>query len=319
VWLWHAASGRPIGPILKHLGSVNDLALSPDGKSILAGWTPQLLLRAPEVPDDLNRAANWVELVTGMTLDPRHGSIQLLDNAAWLASRERLEQAGGPPLPPMASPVTPESRPPGLAHALARVRLQKALDQNNAAWTLATSSDPKLRDPARAVELASKAVRLAPANASYQNTLGTALYRLGDWSGAIHALRMSNELDARSGLGVNAYFLAMAHLCRGEPAAARVWFDIAGRWHHRRALADLELRRFRTEAVGVLGLSPEAEPNEEHAPDDNATLARLVLQADPTAVWARTWLAESGAGRDRPSAPSADAAMPNGPEAFVRP
>jgi len=319
VWLWDAATGQPIGPTL-HPGKVVDIAFSPDGKSMLTGSPrAQLFSRAPEVPDDLDRAANWVEVVTGMSLDPRQGSIQLLDNAAWLASRERLEQAGGPPLPPVAVRATPEGRSVGLEWALSQVRAKKALEENNAAWVLAASPDPKLRDPAQAVDLARKAVKFEPKRGIYWNTLGTALYRAGDLCGAIEALRKSNELGAKSALGFNAYFLAMAHRRRGEAGPARTWFDVAGRWHRRAAPADQELKRFRAEAAGVLGLSPEADPNEEHAPADDATLARLVLKANPSAAWARTWLGNSKAGLNHPAGPPADAAMPNGPEAFAPP
>ncbi len=48
------------------------------------------------LPDDLPRLAAWVEAVTGMELDER-GSIHVLDRAAWLERRRRLEQLGGPP------------------------------------------------------------------------------------------------------------------------------------------------------------------------------------------------------------------------------
>jgi hypothetical protein len=49
------------------------------------------------LPDDLERVATWVEVLTGMTLDPQQGAIQVLDNAAWLARRGKLRQMGGPP------------------------------------------------------------------------------------------------------------------------------------------------------------------------------------------------------------------------------
>ena len=49
------------------------------------------------LPDDLERVANWVEVLTGLTLD-EDGSIQILDNAAWLRGREKVKQQGGPPV-----------------------------------------------------------------------------------------------------------------------------------------------------------------------------------------------------------------------------
>jgi WD40 repeat protein len=308
VLLWDAASGQPIGPVLRHPAGVFALSFSPDGKGLLTGCLDgkvRLFSLAPDVPDDLALVAHWLEVRTGLSLDARQGSIQALDNAAWLASRGRLEAAGGPAMAQQSSRAAPEGASDGISWALEQVRSPKALEQNNLAWKLATSPDPQLRDPRRAVGLARKAVGLAPKSGMYWNTLGAALYRTADWPGAIEALRRSNELDADGALGFNAYFLAMAHQQRGEAGPAQIWFDVAGRWHRRSAAADAELTQFRAEAAGVLGLEAEAAGSQEPAPADDATLARLVLQADPAAGWARTWL------RDR--------AMPDGPEAFARP
>jgi tetratricopeptide (TPR) repeat protein len=177
------------------------------------------------------------------------------------------------------------------------------------AWLLANGPEPKLRDPARAVALARKATAARPGESTYWNTLGTALYRAGDWPEAIEALRKSNELEPGSSLGHNGYFLAMAHHRRGEASPARVWFDVAGRWHHLKAPADAELKQFRAEAAQLLGLGPEADREQEHAAADDATLARLVLQADPSAAWARAWLHESQSGRGSPADPSAKAVI----------
>jgi WD40 repeat protein/serine/threonine protein kinase/tetratricopeptide (TPR) repeat protein len=189
---------------------------------------------------------------------------------------------------------------------------------NNLAWLLASSPDPALADRGRAVELARKAVRLDPKSASHWNTLGTALYRAGNWPDAIEAFRKSNELGPKSALSFNGYFLAMAHHRRGESERARMWFDVAGRWHRRAAPADPELKLFRAEAANMLGSGPEAANGKEEAPYDDATLARLILQADPAAAWAREWLRSSRAVRDHARALLDDPAMPNGPDAFSR-
>jgi tetratricopeptide (TPR) repeat protein len=49
------------------------------------------------LPDELERIATWVEVITGLRLDKQQSLIQVLDNAAWLERRERLMQLGGPP------------------------------------------------------------------------------------------------------------------------------------------------------------------------------------------------------------------------------
>jgi tetratricopeptide (TPR) repeat protein len=71
----------------------------PDGKSFLVsdGFQTRVFRNAPELPDDLERVATWVEVLTGMALDAQHGAIQVLDNTAWLERRQRLMQWGGPP------------------------------------------------------------------------------------------------------------------------------------------------------------------------------------------------------------------------------
>jgi tetratricopeptide (TPR) repeat protein len=50
-----------------------------------------------DLPDELERLAAWIEVITGLRLDKQQGLIQVLDNAAWLARREQLMQLGGPP------------------------------------------------------------------------------------------------------------------------------------------------------------------------------------------------------------------------------
>ncbi len=62
------------------------MAFSPDGQSFLTGaydHGARLFRNVPELPDDLERVATWVEVLTGLTLDAAKGTIQSLDNAAW--------------------------------------------------------------------------------------------------------------------------------------------------------------------------------------------------------------------------------------------
>jgi hypothetical protein len=52
---------------------------------------------AAALPDELDRVAIWVEVLSGVELDER-GSARMLDNATWLQRREKLKQLGGPPV-----------------------------------------------------------------------------------------------------------------------------------------------------------------------------------------------------------------------------
>jgi tetratricopeptide (TPR) repeat protein len=125
---------------------------------------------------------------------------------------------------------------------------------NNLAWCLATAPDGCFRDPAKAVEYATKVVELAPQNVSYRGTLGSALYGAGDWKGAIanleSAIKLRNADDAANAL--EGFFLAMAHWQMSEEDKARVWFEKAARWMEKGDKDDPELKRFRAQAARLL-------------------------------------------------------------------
>jgi tetratricopeptide (TPR) repeat protein len=121
---------------------------------------------------------------------------------------------------------------------------------NNLAWALATHPEPARRDPDRAVSLAREAVELRPRE-GYQNTLGAALYRAGDWKDAIATLEKSMELR-NGGDSLDWFFLAMAHWKLGEKEQACRWYDKAVEWMDRNQPKNEELRRFRAEAAELL-------------------------------------------------------------------
>jgi tetratricopeptide (TPR) repeat protein len=95
------------------------------------------------------------------------------------------------------------------------------------AWLLATCPDAKYRDPARAIQLARKAIELAPQGGpcGYSTTLGVAYYRHGDDREAIAALSQSRSPGA-----VEWLFLAMAHHNLGAHEEARKWYAKAIAW-----------------------------------------------------------------------------------------
>jgi uncharacterized protein HemY len=115
---------------------------------------------------------------------------------------------------------------------------------------------PAIRDAARAVELAKKAVKLEPNREGYWDTLGVALYRSGDWDGAAEALRRSRELMGRDDPGT-VLVLAMAQWRRGRPDEARALFDEAATPLRRPgATVTDEQSQFLGEASALLGESP---------------------------------------------------------------
>jgi serine/threonine protein kinase/tetratricopeptide (TPR) repeat protein len=132
--------------------------------------------------------------------------------------------------------------------------IQKNIPQlNDLAWVLATSTDPKVREPARAVVLAEDVVRLAPTVGPYWYTLGVARYRVGNWKGALAALEKSMDLSK----GPDAYdclFLAMTHWQLGNKDEARKWYDNAAEWIEKNNPKIEQLSRFQSEAEELLGI-----------------------------------------------------------------
>jgi serine/threonine protein kinase/Tfp pilus assembly protein PilF len=137
--------------------------------------------------------------------------------------------------------------------------LEDSEELNILAWFLAAHPDPRLRNPVRAVELANKAVQLAPGLGEVWNTLGVARYRAGDWKGAIAALQQSMALR-NGGDSFDWFFLAMAQWQQNEQGEARDWYHRAVRWMETYNPENTELRRFRAEAAELMGPRPEADP-----------------------------------------------------------
>ncbi|MFO0888509.1 MAG: tetratricopeptide repeat protein [Isosphaeraceae bacterium] len=142
-----------------------------------------------------------------------------------------------------------------------------ANNHNGLAWSLANCPDPRFRDPTQAVDLARRAVELAPRNGTYRNTLGVALYRAGDWQAAVAALEKSMELG-NGGDALDCWFLAMARWQLGRQDEARSWYDKALAWMETHQPKDEELLRFRAEAAALMGIDPhrsETKPPAERA------------------------------------------------------
>ena len=128
---------------------------------------------------------------------------------------------------------------------------------NNAAWLQATSQDPAIRDPAKAVERARRAVQLLPSNGGFWNTLGAALCAAKNWPEALKAIETS--MARRSGGNAHDWYMLALALCHaGREVQAREWLDKANRWAEMNATQDPELARFRAEAEAALAAGTTA-------------------------------------------------------------
>ncbi len=98
--IWDTATLKPVGPPLQHNSWWPRASFSPDGSEILLAdpFGVAEIWRAPTGPlaGDCERIACWVQVVTGMELDPT-GGINVLDASEWQKRRQHLQELGGPP------------------------------------------------------------------------------------------------------------------------------------------------------------------------------------------------------------------------------
>jgi serine/threonine protein kinase/Tfp pilus assembly protein PilF len=143
---------------------------------------------------------------------------------------------------------------------------------NNLAWHLTVSDVPTIRDPARAVGLARRAVKLVPDQPWMWNTLGLACYRTRRWREAIDALEKSRVLPSRRTTfphdkASTWFYLAMAYGQLREGQKAHSSYEKAVWWMDESAPTALEpLRRLRAEAAEVLGIHEPPTPGKEGSP-----------------------------------------------------
>jgi WD40 repeat protein len=101
---WDAGSGKPLGPVLQHAAGVRAVAFDRAGQRAATGSRDgvvhQWCLPPPPVEGSPERLRLWVEVLTGMELDPQ-GAVRDLTSDELGERRRRLEELGGPPsIPP---------------------------------------------------------------------------------------------------------------------------------------------------------------------------------------------------------------------------
>ena len=139
--------------------------------------------------------------------------------------------------------------------------------RNGLAWELATSSEPRLRDPAKAVVLAKEVIELSRKQGDrperlgdYWNTLGVAQYRAGNLKESLAALQKSVDFAGGEQMRYvceDCFFLAMVNSQLGRKDEARRWYDRAVEWMEKNEPKDKDLRGFRAEAEELLRIDKE--------------------------------------------------------------
>jgi serine/threonine protein kinase/tetratricopeptide (TPR) repeat protein len=126
------------------------------------------------------------------------------------------------------------------------------------AWILVDCPDTSIRDAAKALGLAKKAVDVAPEISAYWNTLGVALYRTGDFQAAKDALTRSMKLHA-GGNGYDWFFMAMVSWRLSEKLQARTWYDKAIAWFDQQPAKEEDILRHKAEAESLMGIKPHKQ------------------------------------------------------------
>jgi tetratricopeptide (TPR) repeat protein len=157
------------------------------------------------------------------------------------------------------------------------------------AWFLAASPLLELRNPARAVDLAKKAVELAPNDGNNWATLAAAHYRTGNWSEAQVALEKAMNLRPW-GEGLDWFLLAMTQWRLGNTKGARQWFDKAVEWMAKNDAYNDDLRRLRSEAAELPDVAISREALVAEVLRRRAALDERAAAA-PAARWERRQLA----------------------------
>jgi tetratricopeptide (TPR) repeat protein len=183
---------------------------------------------------------------------------------------------------------------------------QDANSLNNFVWRVAAKPIEQEMDAAWAVEVAQKAVELAPTAGSYWNTLGVARYRAGDWKSAIAALEKSMDLR-NGGDSSDWFFLAMVHWQRGEKTLARTWYETAWLWAAVHQPQSVDLARFRTEAATLMGLRDAETPVKV----EDSELVEALDAAVRQIRWDRELASLSRAIEQHPGSPNAWSARAN--------
>jgi dipeptidyl aminopeptidase/acylaminoacyl peptidase len=205
VRLWATATGRELLTLKGHNETVYSVSFSSDGRRLAAcgsEGTVRVWEAAP-VPD-----AVWRRRGLAVRVDLLFQELLFRQEVlAALGKDSRFEE---------------DDRQ--FALQLAQAHQDDPEDWNSRAWDLAKVRDGNKDGYTRAMRLAEAAVRLAPKEGNYLNTLGVVQYRLGRYDVALATLRKSQKLN-ESPRPDDLAFLAMTQHQLGKKDEAKATFN----------------------------------------------------------------------------------------------
>jgi tetratricopeptide (TPR) repeat protein len=177
VRVWDAATGKELLTLQGHTGLVLGVCFSPDGRRLASASRDQTVRvwEALEVPDAVWHQRALVNRVASLfeELDLREEVLAALRKDPTLDQDDRE-----------------------FALEVAQSRRDDPALLNEAAWKVVKARDAGQGAYARALRQAEAAVRLAPEDGNFLNTLGVAQYRVGRYADALATLTKSEKLNA---------------------------------------------------------------------------------------------------------------------------
>jgi len=246
--LWDAATGRATRTLKGHTKNVSDVGFSSDGKRIVSSsadttmklWdvaTGQETLTLKGHSGTINHASfssDGNRILSGSAADR---TLNVWDARPWTMQQRVARQAADVVRGAWQKDLTKDAvlqrirTDPGLDQAIRQKAVQlveslngpTAAEFNNVSWRTVRQRRSTPGSYRQALKQVQAAMALEPNNVMFRNTLGVALYRSGDYEGAVSTLTQ-NEIYIRT-LGrespVDSVFLAMALFRIGKIEAAQ--------------------------------------------------------------------------------------------------